>query len=259
MKRSSIKLGYLVQEEKLDPKANVEEGITSCFAQEIVFSDDSPPGSATSSNENGVGIELSDNPCLGKQEVDKSETETCLNDIEITEGENEDASSKTEEETEGDMNEDGDEDEEDMESDDVNENSEENSSQETVRSSLDSNEEPIWPAELIERRKPPSKEALVNFQSPPKDLDEAAEEIVHTEKSADANDDRTLTQEPMLIENAGLFVMQKNKLSRFNSLKLTIGIIPMLLLTLLLVLILLTHRSLESSHVLDPGSFAVNP
>ena len=244
----------MVQEEKLDPKANVGEGITSCFAQEIVIFDDSPPRSVTSSNENGVGIEkcLPNNHCLGKRELDNSETETCLNDIEITEGKNEDASSKTEVEIEDDLNEDEDEVEEDTESDDVNENSEENSSQETVRSSLDSNEEPIRPAELIEQKQSPSKEALVNFQSPPKDLDEAAEEIVHTEKSADANDGRTVTQEAMLMENAELFVMQKNKLSRFNSLKLTIGIVPMLLLTLLVALILLTHHWQESSHVLDP-------
>ncbi|TKY61755.1 gar2 protein [Spatholobus suberectus] len=217
----------LILEEKSELKPRkVEESPTQ---QEIVFSDSSHPESAASSNEGGVAEE-----CLVSlfnnskaQEVEKDE-----------EPQDDLTSSETETETEDDDIKDDDDDEEeeeddDMMSDDVSQIGEENSSKATGTTSLDHNEEPVWPAELIQQAKQKFKgDSLVCTDS---DVD-----------GSDYDETKTVAKQAALNQNLNFFMVLNNQ-------PLT-WVFPLLLLALLLLLVLLTRRPQESFYVLDDGN-----
>lgn len=208
----------MFQEEKIDLKPNGEEkSPTSFHPQEVVFSDLSPPESAASSNENGVAEERSvsffNSPSSGQaqespQDALKSTT-TKTEDDDVDEDDDDD----------------DEEDDVDEESEDVLESSEEDSSKATGSTSLDYNEEPVWPAELIQE---PQEEFKGDY--------------------CDADDEAMIvTKEASLKGKANFSVAMLNDQP---SIPRSTWVIPLLLLGLLLILVTLTSRPQESC-VLD--------
>ncbi|KAI4301446.1 hypothetical protein L6164_034724 [Bauhinia variegata] len=147
----------MILEEKPDLKTSNEES-SICPYQEIVLSDDSQPGSAVSESLNDNEIE--------EEDMDKTETQG-ITYIEIIENQNENATPEAE--TQDNYDDDEEEFDDSVES-----------SEATGRTSLDSNEEPIWPAELIEE---PHKAIMVNLQSPQEEVEKA----VATPETTDDN------------------------------------------------------------------------
>ncbi|KAK4273241.1 hypothetical protein QN277_021681 [Acacia crassicarpa] len=148
-----------ILEDKPDLKVEtyVEEDSTTSLHQEIVLSDDSPPESTASFNDNETGLEgqeesSADSPCL--EELDQSEPQEPLKSVEINEGQHDNDSAATE--TEDDIVE---------EDNSVGFERSENSSEATGRTSLNSSEAVIWPAELIEEEPQQVKGQMANEQS----------------------------------------------------------------------------------------------
>lgn len=198
----------LIHQEKIDLQPNrAEESPISVHHQEIVFSDYSRPESATSSNENGAAEE-----CL-ESLLEKDEPQEGLTSA--------DTESETETETE-------EEEEEDDDSDDVTEISEE----ETGSTSMDYNQEPIWPAKLI--REPFERD--------------------HSDYAM------RVGKGTILKEKANL-CMELND-HRRPSVMMTTWVIPMLLIALLLLLVLLNRRPqpAEARHGMGPwGIWQIPP
>ncbi|KAI4349691.1 hypothetical protein L6164_010253 [Bauhinia variegata] len=137
-----------ILEEKPGLKTSNEES-PICFRHETVFSDDFHPGSAVLPNDNVV-----------EEDMDENESEVGHKLKDITEAQSENAT--TEAETQADMD-----DEEEFDGS-------LGSSEATERTSMDSNEEPIWPAGLIEEPQKEFKEKIVNLQIPQEELEKAA-------------------------------------------------------------------------------------
>ena len=219
----------LVQEEKTDHKPNSEEESPTCFHhQEIAFSDCSHPESASSSNENGVAedcvVSVFNGPSGQTQEVRNYEHQDGLNSTE-TESEDNDID---EEEDDG-----------------VFGSGEEDSSKATGCTSLDYNEEPAWPAELIQEQKPEFKGGYYdgNVCS---DCDADGSDYAENDKAM------TITNGATLKEKANLCTVLNDQPSVSRN-----WVIPMLLLALLLILVLLTRQ--ESFYVLDEDNSLIVP
>ncbi|KAJ1412595.1 hypothetical protein SESBI_20324 [Sesbania bispinosa] len=213
----------LILEEKIEFEPDSVEESPDCFHhQEIAFSDHSHPESAASSNENGVAeecLESSFNNHSGHGQAQQDEPQEDL--------------TSTETETE--------EGEEDNDEDDVTEIGEEDSSKATGTTSLDYNEEPVWPAERIQEE--PGQEFKRDYCES------------HVCSDSDADDEAmTRAKEANLNEKANISMVPNDQPS-----VLTNWVIPMLLLALLLLLVLLNRRPQESFLVLDDGNSVIVP
>lgn len=244
----------MVQEKKLDlkVKTNNEEERATGLHQEIVLSDDYPPESAVSSNENGIGEECQESsfdiPCFKAEGVDKSESEEPLKSIEINEGQYENATTETEEAEDDD--------------DDVAFETSENSSEATGRTSLDSNEAAIWPAELIEQPQQEVKGEMLNIQGKAEATAKpnicVSDSYISSDCGTDssefseyAGNDRAMASQVSSYEKANLYVALNHQLSVSRPSKSRSWLIPVLLLSFLLLLVLLAHRISQSLYVLD--------
>ncbi|KAK7396916.1 hypothetical protein VNO78_18079 [Psophocarpus tetragonolobus] len=186
----------------LEEKRDVEESPTGFNHQEIVFSDSSHPASAASSNEGGVAEEF-----------------MVMSD-QAQEGEKDDLITTEEED-------------DDMLSDDVSE----TSSKARGSASHNYNEEPVLPAELIQRGKHKYK----------------GQDHLCTDSDLDHSHATELPNPPTFNQNLNLnflMVPYHQPLTWF---------FPLLLLALLMLLVLLTHRPQESFYVLDEGNSVVKP
>ncbi|KAI9080227.1 hypothetical protein K1719_037621 [Acacia pycnantha] len=226
-----------ILEDKPDLKVEtyVEEESTTSLHQEIVLSDDSPPESTVSLNDNETGLEgqesSADSPCL--EEVDQSVPQEPLKSVEINEGQHDDDSATTE--TEDDIVE---------EHDGVGFERSENSSGATGRTSLNSSEAAIWPAELIEEEGQMANEqseaegaAELNI---PRTDDKSHSGANVSEFSGYAGNDKVMASaKASSSEKPNLYAALNNHLTISEFKTWTI----LLLLFAILLLVLLTHHN----------------
>lgn len=205
-----------------------------------MLSDDSPPESTVSFNDNETGLEglesSADSPCL--EEVDQREPQEPLKSVEIYEGQHDNDSATTQ--TEDDIVE---------EDDGVGYERSENSSDATGRTSLNSSEAAIWPAELIEEEPQQVKGSMVNEQSEaegsaelnisrPDDKSRSGANV--SEFSGYAGNDRVMASaKASSSEKPNLYAALNNHLTISDFKTWTI----LLLLFAILLLVLLTHRN----------------
>lgn len=220
----------LVQEDKPDVQVEsyVEKEKTTSVEQEIVLADDYPPESTLSFNDNETveeGTESSaESPCF--DEVDQSEPQEHPKSIDIKEEhfDHDTATSETEETEDGIVEED----------EDVGFERSENSSEVTGRTSMDSSEAAIWPAELIEEEPQQVKGDMVNHKV----------EAEGTAKSSDIsptyeNDRVMASAKANSCEKPTLYVAQDYywSVAKFKTWAM------LLLLFAMMLLVLLIHRN----------------
>ncbi|XP_054801141.1 uncharacterized protein LOC129305193 [Prosopis cineraria] len=266
----------LEDEPGLEVKTYVEEENVTSLHQEIVLSDHSPPESTVSFNDNGTGEEALgssvDGPCF--EDVARIESREPLKSVGINEVQHDNDYATTE--TEDDIVEEDDdvafkksensseatetateETEDDIveEDDDVAFETSGNSSEATGRTSLDSSEAAIWPAELIEEEPQQVKGKMVNDQGeaegtaesniPPR-YDQSHGGASGSEFSDHAGNDRVMASaKTTSSEKPNLYVALNYHLS---APKFKASVI-LLLLFAFLILVLLTHRNRTSGMV----------
>ncbi|XP_027349402.1 histone-lysine N-methyltransferase SETD1B-like [Abrus precatorius] len=221
------------QEEKIELKpSSVEESPTHFKDQQTVFSDNSHPENAVSSNQSGVAEEclmpLLHNSSGQAQEVEKDEARDGLTSSETEDDDNE---------------EDVDDDDDDMMSDNVSEIGEEDSSKEiaTTSLSLNYNKEQVWHADR--KFKGEYCDSQVCNDSDEDDTDYGGDdEAVIVGKEASLN------------EKVKFSMVANSEASIIRS-----WVFPLLLLALVLLLVLLTRRPQESFYVLDDSNSVLVP